>query len=583
MLTDYRRTFSFDRQCVAECGGAAAFAAVDAALVDGEWVALSVDYGFATVLEPALATIDLGRSCFVGRVFGRAEHLDAAGVEAFLQEELSKIAAAERVAGVADVAFALDEGSYTARVAQIQRWIAEGDCYQINFTFPCTFRCYGHPLALYSQLRARQPVSCGGYLSVPGETLLSLSPELFFERRGRRVITRPMKGTALRGSSPEEDESLRRALLASEKERAENVMIVDLLRNDPGRLASPGAVNVEALCEVEAYPTLWQQVSTVSADLPDVSLADLFASLFPCGSITGAPKIRAMQRIAELEEAARQLYTGAFGYVAPNGDCRFNVAIRTLEIDYDRSGRLGVGSGIVIDSKPASEFAECRLKASFLTNLDPGFVLIETLRAERGTCPLFVLHLQRLERSARALGFACDLAEISMRLAAEVSASVSSVFRVRMTLAHGGQFRITRSPLEEDHRSWRIALAEERLDASDYLLGHKTSARSRYDHALSRLVDTPEVFDGVFLNQHEEVCEGARSNIFIERDGLLLTPPLRCGVLPGVMRQSLLNSGRAVEQVLHYADLVQAPAIYMANALRGLVPVKLAEAAIPER
>jgi para-aminobenzoate synthetase/4-amino-4-deoxychorismate lyase len=398
---------------------------------------------------------------------------------------------------------------------------------------------------------------------------------LFFERSGERVLTRPMKGTAPRGATPEDDEAQRMALLASEKERAENIMIVDLLRNDLGRLAAPGKVRVESLCEAEAYPTLWQVVSSVSADLPDARLHDLFRALFPCGSITGAPKIRAMQRIADLEITPRGLYSGALGWVAPGGDCRFNVAIRTLEVAPDGRASLGVGSGIVIDSDPGCEYAECLLKSRFLTGFDPGFELIETMRLEFGTYPLLTLHLQRLAASARALGFACNVPALAAALAEHSSVCAAGIHRVRLTLAHDGQYRIDLAEMTDDGAPCHVVLADERLDADDYLLRHKTSARSLYDRALARLAAHPDVFDAIFLNTRGEVCEGARSNVFIERGGVLLTPPLSCGLLPGVMRRHLLESGRALECVLTLDDLLNAPAIHMANALRGLIPVSL--------
>ena len=448
-------------------------------------------------------------------------------------------------------------------------------CYQINLTFPLDGLAYGHPLALYARLRERQPVRYGAYLATPERTILSFSPELFFARQGRRVLARPMKGTAPRGVTAEEDAARRMALQASDKERAENIMIVDLLRNDLGRLAAPGAVRVDALCEAEAYPTLWQLVSTICAELPGVTLFDLFRALFPCGSITGAPKIRAMQIIKALEPGPRGLYTGALGWLAPQGDCRFNVAIRTLVVRPDGRARLGVGGGIVIDSVAEREYAECLLKASFLTGFDPGFLLIETLRLEDGGFPLLPLHLERLQVSARALGFACDCPAIAAALAEQAASCVTGLYRVRLTLAHDGAWHVAVAPYSDAGGPWSVVLAGERLDASDYLLRHKTSARGRYQRALAALAGTPEVFDAIFLNAHGEVCEGARSNVFIERDGVLLTPPLTCGVLPGVMRRQLLESGRAVEAVLTADDLRAAPAIYLSNALRGLFPVRL--------
>jgi para-aminobenzoate synthetase/4-amino-4-deoxychorismate lyase len=570
LLTDYRRTI-----CLDDAGGdpEPLFAAFEAASAQGEWIAIAANYELGACFEPAIAPSAEAGLC--GWVFGRARQLDAQGVDDFLDACFSGLAENERVAGVADLQAALSAQDHAARVEQVRRWIADGDCYQINLTFPLDCRVYGHPLALYRRLRERQPVRYGAFLISAEKTVLSFSPELFFERRGSRVSTRPMKGTAPRGANPQEDRVRRSELLGSEKERAENIMIVDLLRNDLGRLAAPGKVRVDSLCEAEAYPTLWQVVSTLSADLPDASLFELFGALFPCGSITGAPKISAMQRINALEGAPRGLYTGALGWLAPGGDCRFNVAIRTLEVQPDGRARLGVGSGIVIDAIAESEYAECLLKSAFLTGFDPGFELIETLRLDCGNYPFLAMHLERLEGSARALGFACDLPAIFAVLAGAASSCATGLYRVRLTLAHDGCCRIGVAPLTDEHGPWSVVLFDERLDAGDYLLRHKTSARSRYQRALATLAETPELFDAIFLNARSEVCEGARSNVFVERDGVLLTPPLSCGLLPGVMRRHLLESGRAVESVLSVDDLLGAPALYMANALRGLIPVSL--------
>lgn len=570
LLSEYRRTLRLDDQIT---DLTTLFAAFEAASAQGEWVALAADYGLGACCEPLVASGAAPGLC--GWVFARARHLDARGVIAFLDERLNGLPEHERVAGVAEVAAALDASAHRASVEQIQRWITDGDCYQINLTFPLDCRIYGHPLALYRRLRERQPVRYGAFLSVGDKTVLSFSPELFFERRGNRVWTRPMKGTARRGATPQDDQIRRSELLASEKERAENIMIVDLLRNDLGRLAAPGKVRVDSLCTAEAYPTLWQMVSTVSADLPGATLAELFQALFPCGSITGAPKIRAMQRIGELESAPRGLYTGALGWLAPGGDCRFNVAIRTLEVQAGGSARLGVGSGIVIDSVAEREYAECLLKSSFLTGFDPGFELIETLRLDGGHYPLLALHLERLALSAQALGFACDLPAIAAALSERSLVCALGVHRVRLTLAHDGRYQISLTPMVDQPGPWAVVFSDERLNADDYLLRHKTSARSRYQQALAALAEHPELFDAIFLNTRGEVCEGARSNIFVERDGILLTPAAICGLLPGVMRRQLLESGRAIEAVLTRDDVLGAPAIYMANALRGLIAVNL--------
>ncbi|MBP7202068.1 MAG: aminodeoxychorismate synthase component I [Propionivibrio sp.] len=553
----------------------AVFAAVDVATNGGEWAILAADYELGACFDRAMVQPGASSPRLRGWVFGCAERLDADALECFFADRLAEMPAHDRICGVADAVLTLDAASHAAKVDQIRRWISEGDCYQVNLTFPVDFTAYGHPLALYARLRARQPVRYGAFVLTPEATILSFSPELFFERHGCRVVTRPMKGTAQRGATPEADARNRAALLASSKERAENVMIVDLLRNDLGRLAAPGGVNVEALCAIEAYPTLWQMVSTISADLPDAPLRDIFRALFPCGSITGAPKIRAMARIAEMESGPRGLYTGALGWVAPGGDCRFNVAIRTLEIHAAGHARLGIGSGIVIDADPAREYAECLLKASFVTGFDPGFELIETLRLVEGVYPLMVLHLQRIESSALALGFACDLSAISERLATVARECRDGAHRVRLTLAHDGRLSGQHAKMPADEQQWQIVVADEALDGDDYLLRHKTTARSRYDAALARLAAMPAVFDAIFCNTRGEVCEGARSNVYVERDGVLLTPPVSSGLLPGVMRRHLLESGRAVERVLYREDLLTAPAIYLSNALRGLFPVTL--------
>ena len=572
LLTDYRRTLVFDGS-----GDLAAFfVQIEATAAGGEWLAIAADYALGACFEPTLAAPMRRQPLLRAWVFGRSETLIPSAIEAFFAERLTALPEWERTAGIADLTPGLTLPPYTRALERIRQWIVNGDCYQINFTFTFDFQLYGQPLALYARVRERQPVRYGGYLATPEETLLSFSPELFFERRANRVLTRPMKGTAARGATPAADKAALATLLASEKERAENIMIVDLLRNDLGRLAIPGQVRVEALCEAEAYPGLWQMVSSISAELPDARLFDLFRVLFPCGSITGAPKIQAMHRIAELESVPRGRYTGALGWVAPSGDCRFNVAIRTVEMENHRQAKLGVGSGIVIDADPAREYAECLLKASFLTGFDPGFELIETLRLEAGEYPLLWRHLARLKASARTLGFTCDLLAVAAQLTVEQIRCPTGIHRVRLSVSHAGTIRLVSAPLPSaDGGGWRVIFSDESLDPDDFLLRHKTSARWRYDRVLATLAECPQVFDAIFLNTHSEVCEGARSNIFVERDGLLLTPPLRCGLLPGVMRQHLLDAGRAVECVLTQADVRDAPALYVANALRGLLAVKL--------
>jgi len=348
-------------------------------------------------------------------------------------------------------------------------------------------------------------------------------------------------------------------------------MIVDLLRNDLGRVASKGSVAVDRLFDIESYPTVWQMVSEISAEVPDVSFGDILRALFPCGSITGAPKIRAMQIAAEQEGRPRHLYTGALGWLAPGGDFRLNVAIRTLELAANRRGCMGIGSGIVADSGKSAEWQECLLKSGFLRDCDPGLQLIETLRLEEGIYPHLPGHLARLRRSAAWLGFPLDEAQAVTLLDAQPA---SGVWRVRLTLDKTGALEVQSFPLAAEPPGGRTAqLSALVIDAVDPLRGHKTTSRHLYDAALRCLSPDSPVFDVVFLNQRGEVAEGARSNVFVEREGILLTPPQSSGALPGVLRADLLASGRAREAVLWPADLQSG--FWLGNALRGLIYVTL--------
>ncbi|HZX29846.1 MAG TPA: aminodeoxychorismate synthase component I [Rhodocyclaceae bacterium] len=528
----------------------------------------ALDYELGYLLEPASAPHGWGAE--PGRPLARfwgfqdCRQLRAGEVDSWLAELLEALPTDEQVAGVGGVEFGQAPSDYQQAAERIRDYIAAGDCYQVNYTFPLYFQWFGHPLALYRGLRARQPVRFGGVVATEEGGIVSLSPELFLERRGDRLETRPMKGTAPRATDPE-------ALRASEKNRAENLMIVDLLRNDLGRVAESGSVQVDSLFEIEEYPTLWQMVSQVSARVPGRNLADILAALFPCGSITGAPKIRAMQIAGELEGLPRRLYTGALGWIAPGGDFRLNVSIRTLELDADGRGRLGIGSGIVTDSDPLAEWQECLLKSAFLTDLDPELKLIETLRREDGRYPRLQGHLDRLRRSAVWFGFPFDETAVGQALAAS---SAPGTWRVRLTLDKAGAVEVTAALLGPEPAGPRFAaIAEDRIDSRDPLRGHKTTVRFAYDAALKTIAARPEVFDVLFLNERGEVAEGARSNIFVERDGVLLTPPLASGALPGVLRAELLATGRAREVVLTPADLSEG--FLLGNALRGLIPVRL--------
>ena len=370
------RLFRDPREII-ECHGPdqadACFEKVAAGLASGLHAISLFGYEFGYCLEAGLSGIgrrDTSAPLFTVVLFKECRRLTSEQSGALIRAHLDPAAPAAFHA----LRSSLGKAEYLRALRRIRDYIRAGDVYQVNFTFKCLFRHFGSPLALYAALRERQRAPYGALIRLPGRTVLSLSPELFFRKEGDSLTAKPMKGTMPRGKSRRADILLQERLRTDEKNRAENLMIVDLLRNDLGRLARPGSVKVERLFEVEAYETLLQMTSTLSAKIdPMTPLRTLFASLFPCGSVTGAPKIRAMQIIRELEPADRGLYTGAIGYVQPDGDCRFNVAIRTVVLNDDGSGEMGIGSGITCDSDERQEYAECLLKARFLTGADPGF------------------------------------------------------------------------------------------------------------------------------------------------------------------------------------------------------------------
>ena len=551
-------------RCTAPAQIDATFAAIEAARAAGHWVAIAAAYELGYALEPCLAALrpHTPTPLLQAWVFADASCLDAAGCAHLLGPESTP-------AGLLDLHPAISRADYLAAVRQVQAHIAEGDCYQANFTFPYRGRAYGTPGALYRLLRAAQPVRYGALIEHADGCLLSRSPELFVERRGNTLTCKPMKGTAPADAAPT-------ALTDSAKNRAENVMIVDLIRNDLGRLAPPGGVRVPRLFEAERFSSVWQMTSTVTASPIDAGLREIFAALFPCGSVTGAPKIRAMQIIHALEATPRGVYCGALGWLAPDGDFCFNVPIRTLEIAADGAFRYGAGSGIVHDSSPDGEWDECRLKAQFLHTLPSALELFETLHCDGGAAAPYRWlddHLARLRTSARAFGFACDEAAIRQRLAS-IAATLNGPHRVRLALSADGAIALSLAPLDALPAMPTVTLADTPLDPGDPLLRHKSTARARYDAAL-RVAVAAGHFDTLFFNTRGELAEGCRSNVFVERGGRLLTPPESAGLLNGICRRRLLREGRAIETTLTRADVLAADALYVSNALRGLVEVRL--------
>jgi para-aminobenzoate synthetase/4-amino-4-deoxychorismate lyase len=462
----------------------------------------------------------------------------------------------------------LSEAEYAARVGAIHELIAAGDTYQVNFTLRLAASFAGSAAGLYGALCRAQRGAYGALLRLGELSVVSASPELFFRWVDGELEMRPMKGTRPRGRWEEEDAALAAELLASPKERAENLMIVDLLRNDAGRVSEWGSVKVPRLFETERYETVHQLTSTVrSRTLPGTGLTDLLRALFPCGSVTGAPKVRTMQVIRELEDGPRGVYTGALGFVSP-GEAVFSVGIRTLLVDHARgTAELGVGSGITHDADAAAEYRECLDKARFASRPSDGFELLETLLHEpAGGWLLLDGHLARMASSARYFGFRWDEARVRAALAAAVPASAGGPLRVRLLLPRGGEPRVEAAPLAPvADTPARVALAARPVDGRDPFLCHKTTRREVYT---TRAAERPDCDDVLLVNQRGEITESTVANVVARIGGALWTPPREAGLLAGVFRRHLLEAGEIRERTLRPADLAAADEVWLVNSVR---------------
>lgn len=480
-----------------------------------------------------------------------------------------------------DLSFSLPEEAYAGKIEAVRREIAAGNVYQVNFTGRCRFRTDASPAGLFLRLHAAQPASYAALLRARGRTILSLSPELFFRTSGGAIETMPMKGTAARGRTPEEDRRLLRGLAGSAKDRAENLMIVDLLRNDLGRICRPGSVGVRELFATESWPTLHQMVSRIGGELREgTSLYDIFRALFPCGSVTGAPKVSAMRLIERLEEGGRGAYTGTVGWISPERKMVFSVAIRTVELQ-GGAGLYGAGGGIVWDSEPEAELRECRLKAAILgSGGGQAFGLFESI-LWNGEYLLLRDHLRRLEGSARELGlpFSEERALMELERLGRELRRKGPRFKVRLDLSAEGALSAEAVAIEarEGTEPLRIVLSEDRIDSLNPMLRHKTTLREFYDSRYRRALEAG--FDEVlFLNERGEVAEGAISSLFVRKGDRLLTPPLSAGILDGVFRAYIFRTRpEAEERTLTLSDLRGADAIFMANAVRGMRPASFPE------
>lgn len=481
----------------------------------------------------------------------------------------------------------VDRAGYREVIRQIKTRIEAGDTYQINYTFRLSADFDGDPRTLMRELHAAQGGEWNAYVETRDYTICSASPELFFSLDGGRIECRPMKGTAPRGFWPSQDQAKAEALRTSDKNRAENVMIVDMVRNDVGRVARVGSVRAEPLFAVERYPLQWQMTSTVTGDVKSPSLLRIFEAMFPSGSVTGAPKHSAMRIIQQLETTPRGVYSGAIGYVSPRGRAHFNVAIRTVVVDLKRrAAEFGVGSGVVWDSVDGDEYEECLVKAqmlrpasphrrhvpSYVVDDPPGFRLLETLLWMPGSgFALVERHIARLTASAACFGFVVDAGEVRAMLANAVE-DLAGPSRVRIQLEPDGGLLCEAVDLIALPSPLTAGLAREAIDRFDLFLYHKTTKREVYERARRQ---RPDVHAVILWNEAGEITEATDFNVVVELEGRRLTPPIECGVLPGTFRAQLLESGEISEARLTKEDLRRARRIQLVNSVRGAVEAVL--------
>lgn len=466
----------------------------------------------------------------------------------------------------------LSRTDYDAAIAAIRSHIADGDTYQVNFTFRLRAPATVAPWSAFCALAHAQHAPYVAFAETGAHALCAASPELFFSLDGRTLTSRPMKGTAPRGRYPAEDAARAEWLRASGKNRAENVMIVDMIRNDIGRVADVGSVVTRDLFQIERYPTVWQMTSTVSGET-DASVTDIMQALFPCASITGAPKARTCEIIAALETTPRGLYTGAIGFIAPHRRAQFNVAIRTIVIDRAaETAEFGVGGGVTWESNAEDEYAECLTKARVLAEPAPAFELLETLRWTPAGFADAAGHLDRMRASANYFGLPFDPAAVSDALQSFAATLPSADHIVRLLLSHAGVARCEARPFVQRPVPVRLALAGDPIDSRDVFLFHKTTHRRVYDAARRRCHDADDV---LLWNERDEITECSISNVLVQIDDALYTPPLDCGLLAGVWRARAIASGRVCERVITVAELRRAQSLWVMNSVRGEEPAVL--------
>ena len=560
---------------------------ISSALSRGQYVVAAFSYELGNYLQGIppkdYQTPSEPHPLILAWAFDDYESLSKDQVDVHLKQVLESRVGLEASSGIADIQTSITERQFAKDMQAIEQYIQSGDTYQINHTYRITGKAYGDPLALYMRLRNRQPGRFGAFIENGAHFILSQSPELFIERHGDTLKAMPMKGTA---SALNQSAS---SLSDDPKNQAENVMIVDLLRNDLSRLALPGSVSVPNLFTVARHGDVLQMTSTIEASAkPNLSLLDILTAVFPCGSVTGAPKKRSMEIIQELETSERGLYCGALGWLDPNGDFALSVPIRTLEIQEDIATQaatftLGVGAGITHDSDIAQEWQECAIKSAFLTSLPSAVGLFESILIKHSAAQHLELHLERLTHSAKSLGIVLNQFALDKLIQqAYLKCAPESLYRLRIDLSCSGELSYQLAQIEPLPHRVKIFWATDLLDipsqaqmhSGDVLLQHKTTHRLIYDRAWQLAVEKGG-FDALFVNEQGYVTEGGRSSIFVKSrlSDNWLTPPLSAGVLPGVMRSIVLKDSRwnAHEANLSIEDITSAEEIMLSNALRGVI------------
>jgi para-aminobenzoate synthetase / 4-amino-4-deoxychorismate lyase len=562
--TDFDRSFSFEEPEIVVVAHSLnevlpALSRIEQAVAAGRHAAGFISYEAANALNPELPQLtppDLPLLWF--GIFAQRQELSGRTVDIGSECTIS-----EPMLDISRV-------HYSRSISGIRDAIADGETYQVNYTVRQKFTVEGDPYALYRRICRNQQAPFSAWINTGSHRILSASPELFFALQGEQLTMRPMKGTAARLPSLDADRQQKEKLSQSPKDQAENLMIVDLVRNDLATIAVNGTVEVPKLFEIETYPTVHQMTSTVTARIaPETGITDIFRALFPCGSITGAPKRRTMEIIRELETSPRGVYCGAIGYISPGREALFSVAIRTAVIDSSNSGQVGVGGGITWDSNPDAEFDECQAKSAFLTRDSSPFYLIETLRHDQHGYLMLDRHLHRLLGSAEYFGFHVDPDKVISSLEETARQLQGGIHKVRLLLDADGAVTVEATAIEAteiDAPPLKLAVCEQRVDSGNPFLYHKTTRRAVYENARS---SHPEAYDVLLINQRGEITEGCFNNIVVRVGEEMLTPAASCGLLVGVLRQELLEIGAIREAVLTLDDIYNAEQIWLINSVRG--------------